>query len=270
MMNTSINMHRLDGWAALSALQLQDGDSNSIIILILVIMIVLVIIGTGAAIWLVLRRPARQHTRAALPSDEISFGDPPATSAPSSIPPTPVFPPPAPPQPVSMPPVSVPAAPASVAPASVAPVSMPPAPARPPLPQTAAILPPPDQTVAPAACPPPSAMPGTRTFFECIHAAVHFDLCAPRVCIGRAPDNDWVIDEHYPGWESVSRYHAMVQYEQGYWVLYDQGKNGSVSRNGIFVQGRRTQRNLLRDGWQVSIGLVELVFHEQVAGENAL
>lgn len=79
--------------------------------------------------------------------------------------------------------------------------------------------------------------------------------------IGRGENNSLIIDESFPQWQSVSRTHArIVQHAQGF-VIEDQG-----SHNRLRVQGRLTERNLLRNGWQVRIGGVEFTFHD---GSNA-
>ena len=85
--------------------------------------------------------------------------------------------------------------------------------------------------------------------------------------IGRALDNDMVIDDRFPKFDSVSRYHATIRHQRGMWIIYDEGKTGQPSSNGVFVEGRRTQRNSLRTGWLVTLGSVEFVFSEQ-GGES--
>lgn len=83
-----------------------------------------------------------------------------------------------------------------------------------------------------------------------------FDLQPDGITIGRAPENNLVITQDFPGWESVSRRHARVYQQAGNWIVED-----LHSMNGIYVNGKRTGRNLLRDGWQLSIGEVEFIFH---------
>jgi hypothetical protein len=76
------------------------------------------------------------------------------------------------------------------------------------------------------------------------------------VTIGRASDNDLVITQDYPGWESVSQRHAWIYRWANHWIVEDVN-----SRNGIYINGRRTGRNLLQNGWQLDIGKVDFVFH---------
>jgi len=75
--------------------------------------------------------------------------------------------------------------------------------------------------------------------------------------IGRGESNNLIIDETFPQWESMSRIHAqIVQHQQGY-VIEDLG-----SQNKLRVQGRLTDRNLLRNGWQILIGGVAFTFFD--------
>jgi len=83
-----------------------------------------------------------------------------------------------------------------------------------------------------------------------------FDLRADGITIGRAMENDLVITQDFPAWETVSRRHARVYQQAGRWIIEDLN-----SMNGIYVNEKRTGRNLLRDGWQLGIGGVEFVFH---------
>jgi hypothetical protein len=83
-----------------------------------------------------------------------------------------------------------------------------------------------------------------------------FDLQPDGITIGRVPENDLVITQEFHGWESTSRRHARVYQQAGNWIVED-----LHSMNGIYVNGKRTGRNLLRDGWQLRIGEVEFIFH---------
>jgi hypothetical protein len=83
------------------------------------------------------------------------------------------------------------------------------------------------------------------------------------VTIGQAPENDLVVMQDLPGWETVSRHHARIYAQAGRWIVEDLG-----SMNGIYVNGRRTGRNLLRDGWRLGVGGVEFVFHASTGEER--
>jgi len=84
-----------------------------------------------------------------------------------------------------------------------------------------------------------------------------FKISRSPALIGRARDNDIVIPSTVPGWESVSRHHALLHYNarRVWWVIRDLG-----SRNGVYVDGSRTGHNVLRDGTQVQLGSVQAVF----------
>jgi hypothetical protein len=79
-----------------------------------------------------------------------------------------------------------------------------------------------------------------------------FDLKPDGFTIGRAPDSDLVITQDL----AASRYHARIYRQVDRWIVEDLD-----SMNGVYVNGRRTGRNLLRDGWRLRIGGAEFVFH---------
>lgn len=100
----------------------------------------------------------------------------------------------------------------------------------------------------------PSVQP--RAFLECITLSGYREpLRSDVTLIGRAGDCDIRIDERFPHWETVSHHHAEIRFESGRCVIYDLD-----SVNGVYVENRRTSRNLLRDGWRVAIGGVEFVY----------
>jgi hypothetical protein len=112
---------------------------------------------------------------------------------------------------------------------------------------------------APPAAPPP---PTTGPYLENAHTTDgprRFGLKPDGVTIGRAPENDLVITRDFSGWETVSQRHAWVYQWTDHWIIED-----IHSTNGIHVNGKRTGRNLLRDGWQIDIGGVEFVFRANV------
>jgi hypothetical protein len=91
---------------------------------------------------------------------------------------------------------------------------------------------------------------------DAVGGSRRFSLKPGGVSIGRAPDNEVVITQDLAGWDTVSRQHARIYQREGQWVVDDLG-----SANGVWVNGRRTGHNLLRDGWRLRIGGVEFVFH---------
>lgn len=54
--------------------------------------------------------------------------------------------------------------------------------------------------------------------------------------------------------ETVSRHHAAVRWEDGFWVICD-----LESTNGVYVNGRRVWRAALRSGDHVSLGAATVV-----------
>lgn len=106
--------------------------------------------------------------------------------------------------------------------------------------------------------PPPPATP-RGPYLESIDIGGEkgrFDLPPQGLSIGRGPGNDLVITEDFPDWRTVSSQHARIYQQDNRWILED-----LESTNGIYVNGKRTGRNLLQDGWQLSIGGVRFVFH---------
>jgi len=67
--------------------------------------------------------------------------------------------------------------------------------------------------------------------------------------LGRAHDNDLVVTTAMRKWDTVSRHHAWLYYDNrlGRWVVKDEG-----SSNGTYVNGVRTGRNILQDGVRVA------------------
>ena len=73
---------------------------------------------------------------------------------------------------------------------------------------------------------------------------------AARVEIGRHPDAQIFLDD-----VTVSRNHAAVVAEGDEWVIVDEG-----SLNGTFVNRRRGDRTVLRDGDEIQIGKYRFTF----------
>lgn len=83
-----------------------------------------------------------------------------------------------------------------------------------------------------------------------------FPLTKEKTLIGRTEDADIRIDESFANWETVSREHAWIERQENRVVVQDNN-----STNGIAINGRRTRRNVLKDGWRLAVGGVILVFH---------
>lgn len=71
-----------------------------------------------------------------------------------------------------------------------------------------------------------------------------------RIRVGRTPDNDLRLDEDW-----MSRHHATLRLGSDATVVEDAG-----STNGVFVNGRRVRRELLRDGDELAFGKARFRF----------
>jgi hypothetical protein len=78
-------------------------------------------------------------------------------------------------------------------------------------------------------------------------------LAGERLTIGRSRDSEIVIED-----PNVSRHHAEVRKTIEGWMVVDLG-----STNGVKVNGRRVQEEVLRPGDKITLGLVELEFDEE-------
>jgi hypothetical protein len=78
-------------------------------------------------------------------------------------------------------------------------------------------------------------------------------LAGERMTIGRSRDCEIVIDD-----PNVSRRHAEVRKTIDGWLIVDLG-----STNGVKVNGRRVEEEILRPGDTITLGLVELSFDEE-------
>jgi hypothetical protein len=79
---------------------------------------------------------------------------------------------------------------------------------------------------------------------------VQFDLGAPLISIGRASDNDVIVDDPL-----VSRHHCQLKLQHGAYGLADLG-----SRNGSFVNGQPVSEIALGPGDRIRIGATEIEF----------
>jgi hypothetical protein len=117
--------------------------------------------------------------------------------------------------------------------------------------------------------PPP---PTPSTHWPCLEipgapeGSCHLRLKPDNNTIGRDPRNDIVIAQNLPGWDTVSPQHARIYRQDGRWILEDLD-----SMNGVYVNGQRTGRNLLHEGYRIGIGGVDFIFHltsEPASQEN--
>jgi len=97
----------------------------------------------------------------------------------------------------------------------------------------------------PAPPPGPQGPPPTKALSQGVLTGLHdAGGAARRLRIGRAPDNDVVIDDLL-----VSRYHAELRRGPGGWLLVDVGR-----RNGTFVNGRVVSQAPIGLGDVIGIG----------------
>jgi hypothetical protein len=108
-----------------------------------------------------------------------------------------------------------------------------------------------------------SALPAldeaTTPYLETLSRAdeqLEFVLARKVVTLGRAPDNDIVIDNQFIGWQTVSPHHArLTEQDEGGFLLED-----LQSENGTFVNSARTGQNVLEDGMTIALGKVEFIY----------
>jgi hypothetical protein len=80
----------------------------------------------------------------------------------------------------------------------------------------------------------------------------HVPLVKPAVTLGRALDNDVVLDD-----PRVSRHHAQLRIRQGRYVLYDTGSSG-----GTFVNQMPVSEVVLNAGDVISLAGAQIIFGE--------
>ncbi len=93
--------------------------------------------------------------------------------------------------------------------------------------------------------------PKGRPFFI-VEGRRHVNLTDPAVSIGRALDNDVIIDD-----PRVSRHHAQLRHRYGHYVLYDLDSSGGTRINDYPVE-----ECVLHSGDVISFAGVEVVYGE--------
>jgi len=91
-----------------------------------------------------------------------------------------------------------------------------------------------------------------RHSFLILEGRRHVPLVKPVVTIGRALDNDIVLDD-----PRISRHHAQLRVRQGNYVLYDTGSSG-----GTIVNGDVVSEVMLQGGDVISLAGVQIIFGE--------
>jgi len=77
-----------------------------------------------------------------------------------------------------------------------------------------------------------------------------YPLRGARIRVGRHPDAEIFLDD-----VTVSRDHAVLEPEGDGWAIVDEG-----SLNGTFVNRRRGDRTVLRDGDEIQIGKYKFIY----------
>jgi hypothetical protein len=102
--------------------------------------------------------------------------------------------------------------------------------------------------------PPASAPESARRAYllvsQASSAPVQFDLGGPLISIGRASDNDVIVDD-----PQVSRHHCQLKLQHGAYSFADLG-----SRNGSWVNGQQVSEIALGPGDVIRIGNTEIEF----------
>lgn len=117
----------------------------------------------------------------------------------------------------------------------------------------------PTEPVKPVA--PPAAPTAALEFKDAAGGSVSFALTSPALTLGRAPDNDVVVPDSVPDADTVSQHHAQFRRDQDDYIVRDLN-----SQNGLTVNGRHTNHNVLQDGDQLAFGAVQAVFHKPTGG----
>ena len=86
-----------------------------------------------------------------------------------------------------------------------------------------------------------------------------FDLDQPLIRVGRALDNDLVLDD-----SRVSRHHAQLRQRYGRYILQDLRSTGGTTVNGFAIR-----ETVLRPGDLISLAGVDLLYIETGAGQSS-
>lgn len=117
----------------------------------------------------------------------------------------------------------------------------------------------PTEPVKPIVPPPPPT--AALEFKDATGGVVRFALTTPSLTLGRSADNDVIVPDGVPEADTVSQHHAQFRRDQDDYIVRDLN-----SQNGLTVNGRHTNHNVLQDGDRIAFGAVEAVFRKPAGG----
>lgn len=115
----------------------------------------------------------------------------------------------------------------------------------------------PTEPVKPIA-PPPTA---TLEFKTADGSVLRFALDKPALTLGRSGDNDLIVPDSVPEAETVSQHHAHFRRDQDDIIVRDLN-----SHNGLTLNDRHTNHNVLQDGDRLAFGAAEAIFRKPSGG----
>jgi hypothetical protein len=118
----------------------------------------------------------------------------------------------------------------------------------------------PAKPVAPPPLPsaPPAAAEAFLEFAAADGKVITFNLDKPVMLLGRDSSCDIALPASLANIDSVSRQHARFQRDEDGMIVHD-----LESKNGLLVNGRHTNHNLLENGDRLAFGSVEATFHNK-------
>jgi pSer/pThr/pTyr-binding forkhead associated (FHA) protein len=103
----------------------------------------------------------------------------------------------------------------------------------------------------------PPVTAATLEFADASGSVVRLALNKPALTLGRSADNDLIVPDSIPNVDTVSHHHAQIRRDQDDYIVRDLD-----SHNGLTVNGRHTNQNLLQDGDRVGFGSAEAIFRK--------
>jgi serine/threonine protein phosphatase PrpC len=92
-----------------------------------------------------------------------------------------------------------------------------------------------------------------------------FSLNQANLSMGRASDNDIVIGDEFPNASSVADHHARISLRESWAAIEAIGPDAP-----IYVNDQRTGRNILHNGWRVTLGEMDFAFRTAGLGTAPL